>query len=325
MVREVGMPGTLHITNGESVEIRETGLEGNVLAWNDVLHEGPVPAALTLDELRPVRARYLATLGHSTESRIVADLEQRDRTLAAFAGRPEVVLWFEHDLFDQLQLLQILDWFSRETPGTTRITLISTDTYLGTLRPEQLAALYPARREVTASQLDLASRVWFDFRAPDPRDLVRFALAASPELPYLQGAIERHLEEFPSEENGLSRAQRQILEALDGGSSPAGRLFRACQEREERIFMGDLVFFACLRGLAQARVPLVRLLGEDQAGRQVEITARGRSVLRGESDHVRLNGIDRWLGGVHLHSDPDGQGRVWRWNRQDRRLSIEAR
>jgi len=85
------MPGTLHITNGDSVEIRDTGLEGDVLTWKDALHEGPVPGGLNLDELRPVRARYLASLDHLPEAEIMADLERRDRTLAEFRERSEVV------------------------------------------------------------------------------------------------------------------------------------------------------------------------------------------------------------------------------------------
>ena len=320
------MGGTLHITNGDSVQIRDTGLEGDVLTWKDALHEGPVPGGLTLDELRPVRAHYLATLDHLPEREIMADLERRDRTLAEFRERSEIVLWFEHDLYDQLQLLQILDWFSREDPRATRLSLICTDTYLGSLRPVQLLALYPTRREVTAEQLNLASRAWSAFRAPEPKGLVPFAFEAVPDLPYLPGALRRHLEEFPSAESGLSRTERQILETLESGASSPGELFRTCQQREERIFMGDLIFFAFMRRLASARAPLIRLIGthpEDEsfARSQAEITPRGSAVLHDAADHISLNGIDRWLGGVHLYSPPGGpQNAVWRWNSQERRF-----
>src|SRR4029078_10283801 len=39
-------PQLLHVTNGESAgnTLRQTGLGGAVLPWQDVLHEGPVPA-----------------------------------------------------------------------------------------------------------------------------------------------------------------------------------------------------------------------------------------------------------------------------------------
>ncbi len=320
------MAHTLHITNGDSVQIRDTGLEGDVLAWKDSLHEGPVPAGLTLDELRPLRAHYLASLDHRAESEILADLEHRDHILAGFRERREVVLWFEHDLYDQLQLLQILDWFSREPLGATRLSLICTDTYLGALLPEQLLPLYPARREVTPAQLDLASGAWSAFCAPEPSGLVQFALEVNRELPYLAGALRRHLEEFPAAENGLSRTERQILEALESEPLSLAELFHACQEREERIFMGDLIFFACVRKLASAKIPLVRLVGVQREGdpfaeSQAEITPHGSSVLHGEEDHIRLNGIDRWLGGVHLHCPPVGpQDAVWRWNSREHRL-----
>jgi hypothetical protein len=320
------MRGTLHVTNGDSVQIRDTGLEGEVLTWKDALHEGPVPGGLTLDELRPVRAHYLASLDHLAERAIIGDLERRDRTLAEFRERSEVVLWFEHDLYDQLQLLQILDWFSHQDRGGTRLSLISTDTYLGALRPERLLPLYSMRQEVTAAQLHMASRAWSAFCAPDPRGLVPFSLHAVPELPYLPGALQRHLEEFPAVESGLSRTQRQILENLEGGASSAAALFIACQKREERIFMGDLIFFSFLRRMASIPVPLLRLAdtpGDRAAfGRsQAEITPHGSAVLHDAADHVLLNGIDRWLGGVHLHCQPGGpQNAVWRWNTQERRF-----
>lgn len=320
------MRDTLHITNGDSVQIRDTGLEGEVLTWKDALHEGPVPGGLTLDELRPVRAHYLASLDHLPEREIVADFERRDRKLAEFRERSEVVLWFEHDLYDQLQLLQILDWFSQQDRGGTRLSLISTDTYLGTLRPEQLLALYPTRRDVTAAQLEVASRAWSAFCAPDPRGLVPFTLGAIPGLPYLPDAFERHLEEFPAIANGLSRTERQILEGLEGGASTAAALFSASQKREERIFTGDSTFFAHLRKLASVPVPLLRLPHSQEDHRafgesQVEITPHGSAVLHEAEDHISLNGIDRWLGGVHLHCQPGGpENAVWRWNSQERRF-----
>src|SRR5919206_483284 len=52
----------LHITNGDHAArlIAATGVGGEVLPWRDVLHEGPVPEGLSLDELRPVRAPFIA-------------------------------------------------------------------------------------------------------------------------------------------------------------------------------------------------------------------------------------------------------------------------
>src|SRR5688500_19319846 len=51
--------------------------------------------------------------------------------------------------------------------------------------------------------------------------------------------------------------------------------------------------------------------------RLVPYTTLFRSrVLAGEADHVALNGVDRWIGGVHL------QGRDVRWRWDDARETI---
>jgi hypothetical protein len=304
------MPGTLHITNGDSVALHLTGLGGNILSWRDVLHEGPVPSGLTLDELSALRAGFLAGLSGEAEPGVKAGLWSRNQALASFHQCSEVVLWFEHDLFDQLQLIQILEWFSHQEGQGTKLSLICTDQYLGTLKPEQLRELYPARREVTRGELGLASRAWQHFCSPAPTGLAQFLREDTSTLPFLHGALLRHLQQFPSVSNGLSRTESQILAIAGSKVTRICDLFLAGQKKEERIFMGDLTFMAYVRGLTHCRVPLLRLAGSGEgfAG-EVAVTSEGGMVLRGEADHVRLNGIDRWLGGVHLRD-----GDLWRWD-----------
>lgn len=103
----------LIITNGDAAGelLRRSFAGAEVLPWRDVLHDGPVPLTHDLAELTAIRARYLAGRGWGEFARIEADLAARDRGLMHMASFDRVVLWFEHDLFDQLQLLQILDWF----------------------------------------------------------------------------------------------------------------------------------------------------------------------------------------------------------------------
>src|SRR4051812_30113170 len=100
----------LHVTNGESAgnTLRRTGLGGAVLTWDDVLHEGPVPRVPD-GRLRELRARFLSACGWGDVPAIRGSLERRDGHLArALEAERQVVLWFEHDLYDQLQLIQVL-------------------------------------------------------------------------------------------------------------------------------------------------------------------------------------------------------------------------
>ena len=103
-------PTLLHVTDGESAgnTLRQTALGGAVLPWQDTLHEGPIPA-LQREELLRKRARFLADCGWGRQQALLSSLERRDQQLLdALRDDAHVVLWFEHDLYDQLQLLDVL-------------------------------------------------------------------------------------------------------------------------------------------------------------------------------------------------------------------------
>src|SRR5258708_1744784 len=217
----------LHITNGESVTgtFRQVRFPGTYLAWNDVLHDGPVPATSTLSELSDVRARALTQFGWGSYDQLRSGFATRDRTLEDFRKHEDVVLWFEHDLLDQLQLIQLLDWFSAHEEGKTRLSLIQINAYpgvqpfygLGQLSGTQLARLFPKRQIVTARQLVTAHEAWQAFRAPDPSALTGLTQREFPEMPFLRAALVRFCQEYPGVQDGLSRSQHQILRAAVDG------------------------------------------------------------------------------------------------------------
>lgn len=318
----------LHVTNGDSAAeaIQATGIDGPILPWRDVLHDGPVPAGLSADQFRSVRADFLAGRGWDARDAILRSLEERDAALADSVRHDEVVLWFEHDLYDQLQLLQVLE---RLSDRRVRVSLINPAQYLGMATPEQLRALFALRAPVTDAQRGVAAAAWDAFRSRDPRAIEAVLATDLSPLPHLAAALRRHLAEFPSVRDGLSQSERQALEALADGPLSAIRAFRrAHHDREDPIFLGDASFYALLEGLSPPSGPLVAFedgspvraepSGEGQPlpERAIVLTERGRAVLAGREDRVRGAGIDRWLGGVHL----TGHEADWRWDADAARL-----
>jgi hypothetical protein len=317
---------TLHITNGDcAAGTLRSFLTDRVLITCDVLHDGPAPL-VDGDAWHQTRARFLADGFEAPYEETRRSLAQFDRTLAAAAENDEIVLWFEHDLFDQLLLIRTLD-VTREG----RVSLICIGEFpgvdrfvgLGQLTAEQLASLYPARRAVGAGQFALAREAWRAFRASDPRALfaVMVRLANSDPLPFLPGAIQRLFEEYPSTTNGLSRSADAVLRSLDAGPLDGISLFRATQTAEQRPFIGDTGLFEIVHRLAAAAVPLVTIdpvgPGHDLRDRTLRLTDAGRDVLAGRRDAVALNGIDEWRGGVHLV----GRDRSpWRWDARTQTL-----
>jgi hypothetical protein len=318
---------TLHITNGSCAGDKlKTFVDGPVVLMADVLHDGPAPR-LDGDAWYDARARHLGsdTEGPYVPGEVRAELAESDQAIArALARGDDLVLWFEHDLFDQLLLIRTLDLIGRANrPGAGQtVSLICIDRFpgverfigLGQLDPEQLASLWPYRQAVTAEQFAVASEAWDAFRRPEPGRLVEITDDVDA-LPFLGDALRRFLAEYPSVHNGLTRTEELALTALSRGSCDPARLFAATQNEEPRPFMGDLTFFAILRALGAAPVPLVSIdpapRDWDLRGHTVAITDAGRDVLAGRRDRVALNGIDLWRGGVHL----DGTARtLWRWD-----------
>src|SRR3954470_16378720 len=214
------------------------GLAGDLLPWRDVLHEGPVPDVPD-DELRRVRADYLATLGPVETAEVEAELLVRDERLAGAVDACEpVVLWFEHDLYDQLQLIQILAGLPN---FPTRVELICIDSFpgrpgfrgLGELEADELASLWELRAAVTPEQVHLARDAWAVVRGSDPPAVARIAAMPDERLPYLAPALRRLLEELPGTRDGLSRSERHLLEAVAAGARSRIEAFVAAIDAEE--------------------------------------------------------------------------------------------
>ncbi len=79
----------LHLTNGTAIIplMRQAGIEGPMVPWDDVLHEGPVPAGLNPAALRQQRAEFLASCGWGSAEAIGRELADRDAALDGRGGR----------------------------------------------------------------------------------------------------------------------------------------------------------------------------------------------------------------------------------------------
>jgi hypothetical protein len=142
---------------------------------------------------------------------------------------------------------------------------------------------------------------------------VSFLATDTSALPFIAAAFRRHLEQFPSTGNGLSRTEREVLSVLrEQGSLSGPRLYVAVRDLEEQVYMGDNEFYRIVSDLSEVPHPLV----ETSETRQHTITETGRKILEGQADHIKLNAIDRWLGGVHLKGDET----VWRWDAAAERI-----
>jgi hypothetical protein len=335
------MKRRLHITNGDSVVdlLRESSVEGEVLAWRDALHEGPVPGGLTPERLSRIRARFIASEHWGGEERQVQEsFRRRDAALAHGAECDEVVLWFEHDLYDQLQLLQLLHWFENRAHRPSSLSLICIGEYpdldafhgLGQLTPDQLAALELGRHPLSEDQLARGHDGWNAFTFDNPLALMSFLERDLGALQYVGPALRRHLEQFPATVDGLARTERQILRAATRTGATVRTLWESNNEQERWHPLGDLSFLRYLRELSWGDRALIDLgvegpirweppFGPELWQTSARPTHAGTRVLDGELDRVSWSGLDRWYGGMHLRPGAE----LWRWDRDRERPIVD--
>ncbi|MDQ2936031.1 MAG: hypothetical protein M3R67_00825 [Acidobacteriota bacterium] len=332
----------LHIHNGDCSANtgKQSSVQGEHFAWREELIEGPTPAGLEGAEWRKVRAQHLSQSYGLDLKQCEQALLDQDKTLASFHEHDEVVLWFEYDLFCQLNLLYLLNWFSQRDLGRTRLSLICIDQFpdkqnfrgLGELNGEQLASLFPRRTEVSALQLKMAASAWEAYVSPDPTNIEKLLQTDSSFVPFLEPALRAHLRRFPSTKNGLGAIENTGLALIHGGSKNFIDVFPVFGEAEPVYGLGDAQFWNALRRMTAAKQPLLRSMNSEGSNGDVtnnsgltlekarttrfELTEAGKSVLRGEADFVTLNGINLWLGGVHLQN----QNNLWRWDEESETL-----
>ena len=305
------MRNILNITNGDSaVEImKKAEIPGVFLPWRDVLHDGPVPKGLSLEELSKIRSEFIISQNWGTPEDIERHFIERDNILKSFGKYEKVILWFEHDLYDQLQILQILDWFNVNGENEIKLSIICKDKYLGCLSPEEMKEFLKFEEPVTEKHLLLSSKAWAAFRENSPELWFQLLSKDTSVLPFLKGAVIRVLEEYPSWNNGLSRTGQQALKIISKGEKLAGKAFGLNQELEERVFLGDSSFWVILQEFIDSSPALLKLTLPTVKDQELTITPVGLDVLSGKKNWLEITSLDHWIGGVHL--EPSN---VWCWN-----------
>jgi hypothetical protein len=209
----------LHVTNGDAVA---PAIGPGVLVWREILCDGPVPPGMDDDELVRLRARHLARRGWTTEQAALDDLRAMRARLDAHPDDAPVVVWFEHDLFDDCLLAQVDARLAGRAGPVWRVVLPHDR------RGVDLHAL-PRRRHVPNGEAFAA------LRSPQAREWDRY--------------FPRLLEELPGDD-GLGRLERTILRALDDGPLSAHDLFLAVAAQEDPPWLGDTHVWAVADDLA---------------------------------------------------------------------------
>lgn len=328
---------TLHIRCGHDLQVplQEAGFDGDYYVDNYPYLFGPVRDGPGYIEQR---ARHIVDCyGDQFDPPLEFEgelraLEEKERELHDSAGYERVVLWFEHDVTDQLSLIHLLGHYARhrrpprlelvnigDFPGARRFT------GLGELPPEALRMLWTARKAISAAQLRLGRDAWSALTNPDPRLLAAIMRSNTPALPLLAPALYRHLRELPSILNGLSLTEELALTLMAeplprwGGTVNLANIYSAIHSDLDPLpGQGDLHVRDRVFNMQGASARVFERGSASQSDGKLRsrwadilrITDLGRAVLKGDADFMSLTPPGRWVGGVRIGAGmPD-----WRWD-----------
>ncbi|MCW2248458.1 hypothetical protein M2352_004118 [Azospirillum fermentarium] len=316
-----GESRTLHIRCGSDIRerLRDAGLAGDFLEYANPFCQGPVTDG---PDFLDRRAAFLAVSYGPALGLSAADLrtrlEREEAGLAAANTYDRVVLWFEHDGYDQLILARCLERFAvlgpppvlemvslNHFPGSTRFI------GLGQLPPEALRLLWAKRRVVPWADCRVGQGVWQALTVPDPDGLAARLRQGFGGLPYMAAAVRRHLQELPGTGDGLGLTQRLILTALAERDRTVGDVWRVLMRKTDPLpFLTDLMLWECVGGLLDAADPAVTADTAPWPNRRLALTGTGRDVLAGRRDWLSCGPAERWVGGTAIRPGAP----MWRWD-----------
>lgn len=231
------------------------------------------------------------------------------------AEAAEVVIWVTQGLADQLLLAWIVFLFDRFEFDHAKLRVVEFQETVqnwplltvGELSPEAINRLNPGAKPLVPEQIDDLQRAWRAYTSSDPRELTGFVTGPTAS-PYLHRAMAQLVCRYPDVRTGLSRWDEVLLkQTIENGPlllRAIGHTMAAC-DTPDWVGNGYLFDRVMKLGGPELPSPLVDLRSglPPKKRPHIEITDFGRKVLAGEANHVAENGIDHWVGGVHLTSD----------------------
>lgn len=320
---------TLHLRCGDDIRggLAEAGFQGEFGTFAYPFVHGPSPAGNDRAAFIKIGTRFLVETGFAqskveTQRRLIEEFMLLDASI----GTDRVCLWFEHDAYDVLCLLFLLDWYAKNG-SPKELTYVCCDGHpsvddfrgLGQLSPAALRDVWGLFSPVTQDILALGSECWSAYTASDPTELWNIIERGTPQIPQIAPALRRQVRELPDQVTGLSLTEYLTLRVLEEhGDLTASDVFRHYTlEHEPLVFMGDLGFRQCVMlPLASGPAAAIDLrTGDDEdwwRSTTVCLTETGKALLAGNADWIDLTPADRWVGGVHVTGDEAG----WRYCRE---------
>lgn len=294
-----------------------------VVSLKDTLSFGPIRRGLSPDAWGHMRASFWLESPSDDQPERVQDWATLFRVVRAASGQTGFVIWLGQTVAEYLSMIWSVVVLRELGISDRRIfyVLVASDASTGDIPSlvgmdeKGLRTQWGRARAVSEAESDLIVRAWNAWSSADPHHLWQFAETRESAIPNLVDRVGRLRLHYPALPSGLDRISRNLLEicAAAGPDTPRviAKLLDARYQGDPDEVPPQLALRRLMRfGDRRLAHPLLHLEGDPQEPytTRLRLTEMAERVLAGDANHVDLNGIDEWIGGVHLAAPP---GPVW--------------
>lgn len=294
----------LHITNGDSTTnyLKKLKFSGDYITWREMLCEGKTTTEVGSESFWKNRYEYLKTSYKISKRKFIDFTVKEYRNLCNKKNANEIILWFDADLFCQINMIAVISWLKEYRKGY-HISLVhipqeqdvATTKNLNQLNEQEINALYANRIDLIQDDIEYADYIWQLYCSNSPLRL-ETVYKFNPMTPFqhLASAIEAHLQRFPSIENGLNKIENTILKtAHQNTSSTKEELIQQLLKEQEIYGFGDIQYNRKIDYLEKLFVSFNPL----------ELNKKGKQVLENQLNfYGQIRNENSYLGGSKKYS-----------------------
>ncbi len=302
----------LHVLNGDATReiFDHSGIPGEVVVWREMLCEGKAPATHDMSSFFRERADHLQQVYGIDSTAYLSGIMKEYEQLNNAAVYEEIVLWFEFDLFCQVNLIFVLYYLQGLRIKLPPVSIVQLDKHpdvpnfrgIGMLKSQHLQPLFEKRVYLQEEDWQFARAAWEAYIQEDPLALEELSHHTSHRLPYLGKALQAHLQRLPDVSTGLNAVEHFLLDRLALGKLRERDLYYQFWNELKIYGFGDFQLDIYTQRLQRAGV----VTREDE---MLALTGLGAEVLNHEENYLSFaSRQDEWIGGIPLDHTP------WRWN-----------
>ena len=294
----------LHITNGDSTTsyLKKLHFSGDFITWREMLCEGKTTTDIGSETFWKNRFSFLNSSYKISKRKFIDYTLKEYRSLCSKKESNEIVLWFEYDLFCQINMIAVISWLKKYRKGY-HISLVCSGKVndsrklkgLSELNENQIHQHYKNRIDLSQDDIEYADYIWQLYCSESPLRLETiYKFNSESPFQYLAAAIEAHLLRFPSINNGLNQIENTILKTVEKKHfSSKNQLIKNLLQTQNSYGFGDI----------QYDLKITQLQKLFSSFNPIKLSQKGQDIIENKMNfYGEIRDKNSYLGGAKKYS-----------------------